>query len=116
MLNVTEIQREIRQFAQEREWERFHTPKNIAMALTVESAELMELFQWLTPEESSGELSPELRSSLSHEVADVAVYLLRLADLLNIDLAAAIQEKMRLNAEKYPVEKSKGHARKYDQL
>lgn len=116
MLNIEQIQEEIRQFAKEREWERFHTPKNIAMALTVESAELMEKFQWLTAEESAGELTPEQRQAISHEMADVAVYLLRLCDLMKVDLGSAIQEKMRLNADKYPVEKSKGHARKYDQL
>ncbi|MBY0518754.1 MAG: nucleotide pyrophosphohydrolase [Bacteriovoracaceae bacterium] len=116
MLDTAQIQEKISQFAREREWEKFHTPKNIAMALTVEASELMEQFQWLTAEEANSVMSSEKAQAVKHEVADVAVYLLRLCDLLKIDLQSAIEEKIQLNAKKYPIEKSKGHARKYDEL
>lgn len=116
MLDTRQIQDKIRQFASEREWERFHTPKNIAMALTVEAAELQEIFQWLTEEQSARIMQSEKAEAVRHEVADVAVYLLRLCDLLQIDLQTAIDVKLKHNAEKYPVDKARGHARKYDEL
>lgn len=116
MLDTTYFQDKIRQFAGEREWERFHTAKNITMALTVESAELMELFQWLTPEEAGQIMQTSKAENVRQEVADVAVYLLRLCDLLKIDLAQAMENKIAHNAAKYPVEKSRGHAKKYDEL
>lgn len=115
-MDTDKIQGEIRQFARERDWEKFHTPKNIATALTVEASELMELFQWLTTEESEQIMKTDKAQAVRHEVADVAVYLLRLCDLLKIDLSTAIEEKLKLNAQKYPVELAKGHARKYDEL
>lgn len=115
-MDTEKIQDKIRQFARERDWEKFHTPKNIATALTVEASELMELFQWLTTEESEQIMKTDKAQAVRHEVADVAVYLLRLCDLLKIDLSAAIDEKIKLNAQKYPVELAKGHARKYDEL
>lgn len=116
MLDTRQIQDKIRQFASEREWERFHTPKNIAMALTVEASELQEIFQWLTEEQSARVMESEKAQAVRHEVADVAVYLLRLCDLLKIDLSTAIDVKLKHNAEKYPVDKARGHARKYDEL
>lgn len=116
MLNTNEIQQKIRAFAEERDWAQFHTPKNIAMALSIETSELMEIFQWLTPEEAQKVMSTPKAEQVRHEMADVAVYLLRMADLLGIDLETAIHEKMKLNAAKYPVDLSKGHARKYDEL
>jgi dCTP diphosphatase len=116
MLDTGYIQDKIRQFAQEREWQKFHTPKNIAMALTVEAAELMEQFQWLDSDEAKNVMNTPKGEAVRQEVADVAVYLLRLCDLLQIDLQTAIEHKMKLNAEKYPVELSRGHARKYDEL
>ena len=116
MLNTEEIQQKIRHFAQEREWTRFHTPKNLAMALSIEAGELMELFQWLTPEEAQQVMSTPKAEQVRHEMADVAVYLLRMADVLKVDLGQAIEEKMKHNGDKYPVDKSKGHARKYDEL
>lgn len=116
MLNTTEIQARVRRFAQERDWEQFHTPKNISMALSIECAELMEHFQWLTPAESTQVMQGPKAEGIRHELADIAVYLLRLADLLQVDLPAAIDEKMALNAQKYPVEKARGNARKYDEL
>ena len=92
---------ELRRFAGERNWEPFHTPKNLAAALIVEAAELLEHFQWLTPEQS-GNLEPETRNEVAHEIADVLIYLTRLADRLGIDMLAAASEKMALNAGKYP--------------
>lgn len=116
MLDVNYFQEKIRQFAADREWERFHTPKNISMALTVEAAELMEIFQWLENDEAAQIMQTAKGESVRQEVADVAVYLLRLCDLLKIDLSQAMEHKIALNAAKYPVDKSKGHARKYDEL
>ena len=105
----------LRQFAAARDWDQFHSPKNLAAALSVEAAELLEHFQWLTEDESKN-LSAESRHAVSLEAADVLLYLIRLSDKLNIDLLAAAQEKMRLNAEKYPVDKSRGTSKKYNEL
>ena len=91
----------LRRFAAERDWEQFHTPKNLAMSAAIESAELMEHFQWLTPEQSRA-LPPAQRSEVAHEIADVLLYLVRLADMLDIDPVAAAHEKIGLNALKYP--------------
>jgi dCTP diphosphatase len=102
----------IREFAFAREWERFHTPKNLAMALIVESAELVEQFQWLTPEESAA-LSTEKHEAVRQEIADVLIYLTRLADLLDIDLLEAATDKIEINACKYPVDQARGNATKY---
>lgn len=102
-------------FAAARDWERFHSPKNLAMALAAESGELLEHFQWLT-EKQSASLPPGELEAVALELADIQVYLVRLADRLGIDLVAAAHRKIDLNAEKYPVEKSRGHARKYDKL
>ena len=92
----------LRQFAADRDWERFHSPKNLASALTVEAAELLEQFQWLT-EEQSRTLSEDQRIAVGHELADVLLYLLQIADKLQIDLLDAARRKLLLNAEKYPV-------------
>jgi len=102
----------IRRFAEERDWQQFHTPKNLAMALSVEVAELVEHFQWL-PSGEDHELNDKQRLGIRHELADSLVYLIRLADRVNVDLYSAVIEKMQLNAEKYPVEQVKGQARKY---
>lgn len=101
-------------FAQEREWEPFHSPKNLSMALSVECSELMEHFQWLT-EEASGALDPHTQQAVSEEVVDVLLYTLRLASVLNIDLPAAIAHKTHKNEQKYPIDKAKGNAKKYNQ-
>lgn len=105
----------IRAFARAREWEQFHTPKNLVMALSVEVAELVEPFQWLTPEQSAA-LDEKTRAAVAQEIGDVLIYLTRLADALGIDPLHAAFDKMQINAEKYPVEKSKGHNTKYDKL
>lgn len=103
----------LRRFAAERDWEQFHSPKNLTMALSVEVAELMEHFQWLTQEQSA-ELLPGKLPAVREEVADVLIYLVRLADRLDIDLLAAAEEKIARNAEKYPVAASRGHADRPD--
>ena len=99
-----------RRFAQARDWQRFHTPKNLAMALCVEAAELVECFQWLTPEQST-RLGARARAAVEREMADVLLYLLRLADVLDVDLPQAARRKMVLNARKYPVALARGSAR-----
>lgn len=107
-----DLKTRLRLFAAERDWDQFHSPKNLAMALTVEAAELQEIFQWLT-EAQSAELSPSDRERAADEIADVLLYLIRLADKLDIDIARAAVNKLAKNAEKYPVELAKGKARKY---
>jgi NTP pyrophosphatase (non-canonical NTP hydrolase) len=102
----------VREFAAERDWDRFHSPKNLSMALAAEAGELLELFQWLT-EEQSAALDPEKLANVRHELADVLIYLLRLADKLGVDLLDAAAEKIELNALKYPAERVRGDARKY---
>lgn len=100
---------QVREFAAARAWERFHTPKNLAIALSVEASELLEPFQWLTAEESAA-LSPGQREAVRQEIADVLIYLTRLADVLDIDLLDAAQDKLTINARKYPVEAAYGNA------
>lgn len=105
----------MREFADTRDWNQFHSPKNLAMALSVEAAELLEHFQWLT-EQQSKNLPAQQLEKVSHELADILLYLVRLADKLDIDLFSAAQNKMHLNNEKYPVEKSRGNAKKYTEF
>ncbi len=113
-MDISKIQNQLENFAIERDWRQFHTPKNLAMALSVEASELVEIFQWLNPEESN---SPNQKQSeaINSEVADIAMYLLRFCSVLEIDLEAAIKTKLQRNAEKYPVSLSKGNAKKYNQ-
>lgn len=103
----------LRAFAAEREWEQFHTPKNLAMALTGEVGELVEHFQWLTPEQSAA-LTPQQREEVALEMADVLLYLVRLADVSGVDLADAAERKIALNAQRYPADAVRGSARKYN--
>jgi NTP pyrophosphatase (non-canonical NTP hydrolase) len=111
------FQERICAFVRERDWEQFHTPKNLAMALAGEAAELMELFQWLTPEQSAAIMTDAKRAeAVRDEVADILFYTLRVADVLGIDLFRAVDAKMAKNAAKYPVELAKGKATKYDEL
>ena len=102
-------------FAAERDWDQFHNPKNLAMAVAGEVGELVEHFQWLTPEEAAN-LSAAVRDEVALEAADVLLFLLRLCDKLGIDLGKAAERKLALNAKKYPVQKSRGRATKYDKL
>lgn len=114
-MDIKSVQRQLREFADARDWEQFHSPKNLAIALAVEAAELMEPFQWLTEEESRRLAEkPSDYAMVSEEVADVLIYLLRLADQLDIDLEQAVAVKMRRNAEKYPVALARGNAVKYN--
>jgi NTP pyrophosphatase (non-canonical NTP hydrolase) len=98
-------------FARERDWEQFHSPKNLAMALAGEAGELLEHFQWLT-EQQSAELDPEKKRQVAHELADILLYLVRLSERLDIDLLAAADEKIAVNAARYPVAKVRGDARR----
>ena len=106
------LQQRVAAFAAERDWEPFHSPKNLAMALSVEAAELVEEFQWLT-EEQSRALDAERRERVRLELADVFIYRLRIADKLGVDLVAAANDKIVLNEKKYPAERVRGDARKY---
>lgn len=111
------VMADVRAFVQERDWEQFHTPKNLAMALTGEAGELMELFQWLTPDESKAIMQdPKRAEKVRDEFADVLVYCLRLADVLGLEPEAAIRAKLAKNRAKYPVELARGRATKYDEL
>jgi len=115
---VTELEslrEQLRDFAAARDWEQFHSPKNLAMALSVEAGELLEIFQWLT-EEQSRNPAPEVLAAASDEVADVLLYLVRLADKLGIDPIAAANRKLVANAAKYPVDKARGNSKKYTEL
>jgi NTP pyrophosphatase (non-canonical NTP hydrolase) len=115
MKDLRQLRRRLDAFVTERDWDQFHTPKNLAMALVAEAAELVEHFQWLTPEQSAG-LSPQARAEVELEIADVLLFLLRLCDKLDIDPLAAAAKKLELNAKKYPVDKARGRATKYDKL
>jgi NTP pyrophosphatase (non-canonical NTP hydrolase) len=108
------IRDQIRSFVDERDWDQFHTPKNLSSALCVEAAELLEHFQWLE-RGTVEELGPAKLEQVRHEMADVLVYLVRLADKLDVDLSAAVVEKMVLNRAKYPAELVRGDARKYNE-
>lgn len=112
---LIELRDALRAFAAARDWDQFHSPRNLATALSVEAAELLEPFQWLTDEQSR-QLPPEARAAVEEELADVLLYLVRLADQLDVDLAAAARGKIARNADKYPIDKAKGSARKYTEL
>jgi NTP pyrophosphatase (non-canonical NTP hydrolase) len=111
-MDIDRLRIALRQFAAERDWDQFHSPKNLSMALSAEAAELLEHFQWLT-EEQSHSLPPDVCADVAREIADVQIYLIRLADKLGIDIGEAVDAKMELNRRKYPVDKVKGSAAKY---
>ena len=113
--SLLELQAAMRDFAKERDWDQFHSPKNLAAALSVEASEVLEHFQWLSEKESS-QISEDKKSKVAFELADVLLYLIRLADRLDIDLADAAAKKIQINSEKYPVTRAKGTARKYTEL
>lgn len=113
--SLRDLALELQSFAQERDWQQFHSPKNLASALVVEAGELLEHFQWLT-EIQSQEVSAEKREAIGNEIADVLLYLVQLSTSLGIDPIAAAQTKLKANAIKYPVEKSRGNSKKYDEL
>ena len=113
--DIAKLIADIRQFAEEREWRPFHSPKNLAAAVSVESAELLEIFMWLT-EEQSRNLAEDKRQAARDEIGDVLICLLNLADQLGIDALEAARQKMVKNRAKYPVDKARGLAKKYDEL
>jgi NTP pyrophosphatase (non-canonical NTP hydrolase) len=112
---LIELRDRLRAFARDRDWDQFHSPKNLASALSVEAAELLEHFQWMSEAESL-QVDAERKSKIAEELADVLLYLVRIADKLDIDLLAAADAKLRLNAAKYPVDKARGSSRKYTDL
>jgi NTP pyrophosphatase (non-canonical NTP hydrolase) len=114
-MDIQALQAQLRAFAQARDWEQFHTPKNLATALAVEAAELLEPFQWLRDDESRQLQDKPLEyAKVREEIADVFIYLLRLADRLDIDLEQAVAEKIQKNGEKYPIALARGNAVKYN--
>jgi NTP pyrophosphatase (non-canonical NTP hydrolase) len=114
MRDLEELRARVRVFVADRDWERFHSPKNLAMALSVEASELVELFQWLTEEESAA-LDPARRARVADELADVLWFLVRLSDRLDIDLLEAAERKLAANATKYPADRVRGRAKKYNE-
>lgn len=115
MTDLESLRNQLRTFAADRDWDQFHSPKNLASALSVEAAELLEHFQWLT-ETQSQQLPPETLEEVRAELADVLLYLIRISDKLGIDLVAAANAKIALNAAKYPVAKARGSSKKYTEL
>ncbi len=115
MENINDLQNEVKKFRDERDWKQFHTPKNLAMALSVEVSELAELFLW-DDNKSSFDTAINKREHLQEEMADILIYLLSMADVLNIDLSNAVIDKLSKNRRKYPIEKSKGTCKKYTEL
>ena len=112
MKELDQLKMRLRQFAEERDWDQFHSPKNLSMALIVEAAELVEHFQWLTEAQSSS-LEQKQLEQVQEELADIQIYLIRIADKLNVDLLGAVSKKINANAKKYPSEKVRGNSRKY---
>jgi dCTP diphosphatase len=116
-VDILELQKQISEFVKERDWDQFHSPKNLTMALSVEASELMEIFQWVSEKESY-RISNDVqkKEAISDELADIFYYLLRLSHILNLDLQKSLTNKMEKNKIKYPVEKCKGKSTKYNQL
>jgi NTP pyrophosphatase (non-canonical NTP hydrolase) len=112
--SIQQLAEHLRQFAAERDWEQFHSPKNLAMALSVEVAEIAEHFQWLT-EQQSQDLDAAKKAEVAEELADALIYLVRLAPQLQIDLLDAADRKLAINEAKYPAEQVRGSARKYSE-
>jgi len=115
-IDLVQVLEKINQFSNEREWDQFHSIKNLSMALSVESSELVEIYQWLSEEESNDKSNLTLKTRTQDEIADIFIYLLKIADKLEINLEEAVNAKLTQNAEKYPVDKSKGNSKKYDEL
>jgi dCTP diphosphatase len=115
LTELENLRDQLRAFAAARDWNQFHSPKNLATALSVEAGELLEIFQWLTDEQSRT-LGPAMLDAAGDEVADVLLYLIRLCDQLGIDPVAASHRKLVANALRYPVDKSRGSSKKYTEL
>ena len=115
-MNTEKIALKFQKFATERDWDQFHTPKNLATSISVESAELLELFQWTRGQKDWSEIEEvEIKEKIENEVADILLYLIRFSDLAKIDLEKVVLRKITLNAKKYPIEKSKGSDKKYNE-
>lgn len=112
---LQDLARQLDQFAKARDWQQFHSPKNLASALIVEAGELLEHFQWMTDEQSR-DLRPEQRDAVAAEAADVLLYLIQFTSALGIDPVAAAESKLKLNDLKYPVDRARGSSKKYDEL
>ncbi|HKK04658.1 MAG TPA: nucleotide pyrophosphohydrolase [Gammaproteobacteria bacterium] len=112
--SLDELRERLARFAAERDWEQFHSPKNLSMALIAEAAELVEHFQWLTEEQSHG-LAPDKQREVAHELADILIYTIRCADRLGIDLVASAWEKIAINEKRYPAERVRGDARRAEE-
>lgn len=116
IIDLTKIKRLLSDFSQSRDWEKFHNAKNLSMAVANEAGELLEIFQWLTEHESDNiKNNPENKIKVEHEIADIMLYLIRLATRLDIDINTALHNKMELNNRKYPAHQVKGSAKKYDE-
>ena len=116
-INTELLLSEINKFVNDRDWDQFHSLKNLSMALSVESSELLEIFQWMNEQQSNQiESKPETLAQVEDELSDIFYYLLRISSKLNINLEESLLKKMKKNAEKYPVEKSKGLAKKYNEI
>jgi NTP pyrophosphatase (non-canonical NTP hydrolase) len=114
---VAELKNRVLAFARERDWEQFHAPKNLSMALAAEAGELMEHFLWATPEESRAvALDPKRKAKIAEELADVVIYALEFANATGLDVASSIETKIAANAAKYPVDKARGRSVKYTEL
>jgi dCTP diphosphatase len=116
-IDLKKLNNEIEKLVSERDWDQFHSVKNLSMALSVESAELLEIFQWMTEAQSNDvKNDPKVMAKIEDEVADIFVYIMRILSKTEIDLEKAVLSKLQKNAEKYPVEKSKGNSKKYNDL
>jgi NTP pyrophosphatase (non-canonical NTP hydrolase) len=114
MKDLEEVRQRLQAFAEARDWDKFHSPKNLSMALSVEASELVECFQWLTEDESRA-LNDEQLAAVTEEIADIQLYLVRLSDKLGIDISAAVEKKIEKNETKYPADKVRGSAKKYSE-
>jgi NTP pyrophosphatase (non-canonical NTP hydrolase) len=113
---LVSLRDQLREFATARDWEQFHTPKNLAMALAGEVGEVLELFQWLTADEAASVMATPRGPDVRDEIADVLIYLVRLADVLDIDLDEAVRNKITANSQRYPIDRARGSAAKYTQM
>ena len=114
-MEIESMSDELRKFAAERDWEQFHSPKNLASALVVEAAELLEIFQWMKEDESKS-LDERTLGKVKEEIADIQIYLLRISDVMDISIPEAVKAKIKKNSAKYPIDKAKGNSKKYDEL
>jgi len=115
-IDLERVLKTIKHFSAERDWDQFHSVKNLAMALSVECSELVEIYQWMSEENSNDETNESVTTRAQNEIADIFIYLLRIADKLDINLEKAIYSKLEQNALKYPLEKAKGNSKKYDEF